>query len=73
MSKWIKVSGSFGSEGDELSGSFSSGKKKLKDNNISSDDISFATPPPSVGILKNYIVSQCKGDAYEIFLWSEGK
>jgi hypothetical protein len=27
----------------------------------------------SVGVLKNYIVSKCKGDAYEIFLWSQGK
>lgn len=32
-----------------------------------------ATPSSAVGFLKNYIVSQCKGDAYEIFLWSEGK
>ncbi len=73
MSKWIKVSGSFGSEGDELSGSFLSGKRKLKDNNISRDNISFATPPASVGILKSYIISKCKGDAYDIFLWERGK
>ncbi len=36
-----------------------------------------ATDPNNISspadVLKNYIVSQCKGDAYEIFLWSEGK
>lgn len=32
-----------------------------------------ATPPPSVAQLKNYIISQCKGDAYELFLWDNGK
>jgi len=36
-----------------------------------------ATDPNNIAspadVLKNYIVSQCKGDAYEIFLWSEGK
>ena len=31
------------------------------------------TPSSAVGELKRYIVSQCKGDAYEIFLWSQGK
>jgi len=36
-----------------------------------------ATDPNNISspadVLKNYIISQCKGDAYEIFLWSEGK
>ena len=36
-----------------------------------------ATDPNNISspadVLKNYIVSQCKGDAYEIFLWSQGK
>jgi hypothetical protein len=36
-----------------------------------------ATDPNNISspadVLKNYIVSQCKGDAYEILLWSEGK
>lgn len=40
------------------------GENKVED----SSDIS-----SSVGELKRYIVSQCKGDAYEIFLWSQGK
>ena len=31
------------------------------------------TPSSALGKLKRYIVSQCKGDAYEIFLWSQGK
>jgi len=32
-----------------------------------------ATPSPSVAQLKNYIISQCKGDAYDLFLWDNGK
>ena len=36
-----------------------------------------ATDPNNISspadVLKNYIVSQCKGDAHEILLWSEGK
>lgn len=74
MSKWIKVSGSFGFEGDELAGSFSSGRKRMpEDEVVLREDKDFATLSPSVGELKRYIVSKCKGDAYEIFLWSEGK
>lgn len=41
------------------------GENKIED--------SSATSSLSVGVLKNYIVSKCKGDAYEIFLWNEGK
>lgn len=74
MSKWIKVSGSFGFEGDELAGNFSSGRKrKIEDKVVLREDKDFAGPSPSAGELKRYIISQCKGDAYEIFLWSQGK
>ena len=74
VAKRIKVSGSFGFEGDELSGSFTNGRKRLpEDKVVLREDRDFAAPPPSVGVLKRYIISQCKGDAYEIFLWSEGK
>ena len=48
-------------------------EKKLNDSPAQSIEKKSATSSPSVGVLKNYIVSQCKGDAYEIFLWSEGK
>lgn len=73
MSKWIKVSGSFGIDDNEITGSFFGGKKGPKNNIVSKDNIAFAVPPPSVSKLKNYIVSECKGDAYEIFLWERGK
>ena len=71
VAKRIKVSGSFGSEGEGLAGSFFGGK--IEPSKVSREDKDFATPPISVGQLKDYIISQCKGDAYEIFLWSEGK
>ena len=44
--------------------------KATSENNVENTS---ATISPSVGQLMKYIVSQCKGDAYEIFLWSEGK
>ena len=47
--------------------------EKTSDSPAQSTNAESATFSPSVGVLKNYIVSQCKGDAYEIFLWSEGK
>ena len=72
MSKWIKVSGSFGFDESDITGSFFGGKKGPKNNIVSKDNIAFAPPPP-VSKLKNYIVSECKGDAYEIFLWERGK
>jgi hypothetical protein len=66
MSKWIKVSGSFGFDDSEITGrdrrpgmdSIDVREKKLSDSAIK---------------LKNYIISNCKGDAYEIFLWERGK
>ena len=33
----------------------------------------YATVSPSVAQLRNYIISQCKGDAYNLFLWDSGK
>lgn len=71
MSKWIKVSGSFGDEDGERGGLFSGfgGRKRINDREESLS----ATPPPSVAQLKNYIISQCKGDAYDLFLWDNGK
>jgi hypothetical protein len=48
-------------------------EKKLNSSSAQTIETKSATPPPSVAQLKNYIISQCKGDAYEIFLWSEGK
>jgi hypothetical protein len=48
-------------------------EKKLNSSPAKTIETKSATPPPSVAQLKNYIISQCKGDAYEIFLWSEGK
>jgi hypothetical protein len=71
VAKRVKVSGSFGDDGEKLTGSFFGGK--IEPSKVSREDKDFATPSPSVGELKRYIVSQCKGDAYEIFLWSEGK
>ena len=47
--------------------------EKTSDSPAQSTNAESATSSPSVGELKKYIVSQCKGDAYEIFLWSEGK
>ena len=47
--------------------------EKTSDSPAQSTNAESATSSPSVGVLKNYIVSQCKGDAYEIFLWSQGK
>ena len=37
------------------------------------EESSYATVSPSVAQLKNYIISQCKGDAYDLFLWDNGK
>jgi len=74
VAKRIKVSGSFGFEGDELGGNFTNGRKRLPEGKVVlREDKDFAARPSYLGILKDYIVSQCKGDAYEIFLWSEGK
>ena len=47
--------------------------EKTSDSPAQSTNAESATSSPSVGELKKYIVSQCKGDAYEIFLWSQGK
>ena len=48
-------------------------EKKLNSSPAKTIETKSATLPPSVAQLRNYIISQCKGDAYEIFLWSEGK
>ena len=40
------------------------------ENNVEDSSATLSSP---ADVLKNYIVSQCKGDAYEILLWSEGK
>ena len=37
------------------------------------EESSYATVFPSIAQLKNYIISQCKGDAYDLFLWDNGK
>ena len=66
VAKRVKVSGFFGGDG-ERAGGFGGRNRNRVEESLS------ATRPPSVAQLKNYIISQCKGDAYEIFLWSEGK
>jgi hypothetical protein len=68
IAKRIKVAGFFGNDDGERGGFFG-GRNRSNDREESLS----ATHPPSVAQLKNYIISQCKGDAYEIFLWSEGK
>ena len=71
IAKRIKVAGFFGNDdGSQRSGLF--GGFGGRNRNRGEESLS-ATHPPSVAQLKNYIISQCKGDAYEIFLWSEGK
>ena len=71
IAKRIKVAGFFGNDdGSQRSGLF--GGFGGRNRNHGEESLS-ATNPPSVAQLKNYIISQCKGDAYEIFLWSEGK
>jgi hypothetical protein len=71
MSKWIKVAGSFGDEDGERGGLFGGfgGRNRSRDREESLS----ASVPSSVAQLKNYIISQCKGDAYELFLWDNGK
>ena len=66
VAKRVKVSGFFNYDG-ERAGGFGGRNRNRVEESLS------ATRPPSVDQLKNYIISQCKGDAYEIFLWNEGK
>ena len=74
MSKWIKEAGSFGDADGERGGLFGGRDRRPKKDSIGvREEGLYATPPPSVSQLKNYIISQCKGDAYELFLWDNGK
>jgi hypothetical protein len=48
-------------------------EKILNSSSAQTIETKSATPPPSIAQLKSYIISQCKGDAYDLFLWDNGK